>query len=33
LFTYAGHDEVDGRVAERLGYRRYGRAITFADIT
>ncbi len=33
LFAYASHDEAGGRVAERLGYRRYGRAITFADIT
>ncbi|HEV8191966.1 MAG TPA: hypothetical protein VGP82_10850 [Ktedonobacterales bacterium] len=33
LFPYPNDDEVSAQVAERLGYRQYGQAVTYADVT
>jgi hypothetical protein len=33
LFTYAGDDQAGARVADLLGYRRYGQVITLADVS
>jgi hypothetical protein len=33
LFPYASEDEVSARIAERLGYRHYGQAVAFAEVT
>ncbi len=33
LFSYASDDEASAEIAQRLGYRRYGQAVTFADVT
>lgn len=32
LFPYDADDEASAQIAERLGYRRYGQALTFADV-